>query len=67
MEIQEQVVLEEIDKLLIQKAHPREYKLKVLDLWPAGQKNYLDVRPWVTGYHRPQARLEQWQAILRQK
>ncbi|OBS82049.1 hypothetical protein A6R68_23961 [Neotoma lepida] len=43
-ETQIQVVLEEIDKLLIQEVRPREYKLEVLDLRSVGQ-NYLDVWP----------------------
>ncbi|XP_051027049.1 PRAME family member 7-like [Acomys russatus] len=39
-----QVVLEEIDKLLIQEVHHREYKLEVLDLRSVGQ-SCLDVWP----------------------
>ncbi|KAK7799304.1 hypothetical protein U0070_019116 [Myodes glareolus] len=42
LDIQVQVVLEEIDKLLIQKAHPREYKLKNhLDVWPGSMDDRL--------------------------
>ncbi|XP_034357798.1 PRAME family member 20-like [Arvicanthis niloticus] len=44
LETQLQVVLEEIDKLLIQKVRPRKYKLRVLDLRSVGQ-HYLDVWP----------------------
>ncbi|CAH7443466.1 PRAME family member 7 [Phodopus roborovskii] len=39
---QEYYVLEEVDKLLIQKVRPKEYKLEVLDLRSVGQ-SYLDV------------------------
>ncbi|XP_052573714.1 preferentially expressed antigen in melanoma-like protein 1 [Peromyscus californicus insignis] len=44
LETQAQVVLEEIDKLLIQEVRPRQYKLEVLDLRSVGQ-NYLDMWP----------------------
>uniref|UniRef100_A0A8C6I9Q4 PRAME like 15 n=1 Tax=Mus spicilegus TaxID=10103 RepID=A0A8C6I9Q4_MUSSI len=44
LETQLQVALEEVDKLLIQEVHPREYKLEVLDLRSVGQ-NYLNVWP----------------------